>query len=357
MLTYWFMFFAAATAAVGNRVQPSFGGHLQPSSRILLAWLFAAVALVLVIGLRYEVGGDWLAYLGYVLRVRGLSLGEAQALGDPGYQLFNWLSFQLGLGIYGVNLASAACFVSGLVVFCRAQPRPALALVVSIPYMVLVLGMGYSRQGVALGLCMIGLVALGNRSTLKFVLWTLLAATFHKSAVLLIPIAVLASTRNRVWTAVWVGVAAFAAYLVLLADEVDALYTNYVLAEYQSQGALIRLLMNAVPAMLFLVWRRRFRFSQEEYKLWYWISALSLLMLVVLAVSPSSTAVDRVALYFLPLQLVIFSRLPEALGGWGKNNQALVMLVIFYYGLVQFVWLNYSTHAFAWLPYKFAPFQ
>ena len=90
-------------------------------------------------------------------------------------------------GIYGVNLMCGVFFATGLVVFCRHQRLPWLALAVSVPYMLIVVAMGYSRQGVALGIAMLGLTALGRGSTLWFILWVVFAATFHKSAVFLHP--------------------------------------------------------------------------------------------------------------------------------------------------------------------------
>ena len=70
---------------------------------------------------------------------------------------------------------------------------------------------------------------------------------------------------------------------------------------------------------------------------------------------PSSTAVDRVALYLLPLQLVVFAYLPEVAGRATTPNKDWVWLVLGYYALVQFVWFNYATHAPWWIPYRFYP--
>jgi hypothetical protein len=70
--------------------------------------------------------------------------------------------------------------------------------------------------------------------------------------------------------------------------------------------------------------------------------------------SSKPPAVDRLALYLIPLQLFVFARLPLALGptfGYG----AIIWAVILYYALVLYVWLNFATHAFAWLPYQFYP--
>jgi hypothetical protein len=80
-------------------------------------------------------------------------------------------------------------------------------------------------------------------------------------------------------------------------------------------------------------------------------------LLVVLFVSPSSTAVDPVALYMQPLQMVVFTRLPDVMGRRGLNNQGWAAMVVAYYATVLFVWLHYSTHAQYWLPYRFYPFE
>jgi hypothetical protein len=75
----------------------------------------------------------------------------------------------------------------------------------------------------------------------------------------------------------------------------------------------------------------------------------------LLAISPSSTAVDRVALYWIPLQLFVLSRLPNALGHRGGKNAVWVYAVVAYSATVQFTWLFFAQTAFAWLPYRFYP--
>ena len=56
----------------------------------------------------------------------------------------------------------------------------------------------------------------------------------------------------------WVGITAGLLYYLLLADSVDNLVTNYIDAQYQSEGAAVRIAMNALPAGLLLVLRKRF---------------------------------------------------------------------------------------------------
>lgn len=348
MIPYWILFAIPAVAALLE--QPTGGGrHKFRTLGFTLVLLFIG----LMIGLRYEVGGDWLNYLAYLLSADFAAFSEIWDAGDPGYGLLNWLASRWDGGVWQVNLVCGLIFAAGLFAFCRYQPRPWLALTVAVPYLVIVVAMGYTRQGAAIGLAMIGLVALARRrGPLHFVLWVVLAATFHKSAVLLIPIAALADNRGRWWTAAWVTAAAAAAYFTLLQDSVEGLVTNYIDARYQSDGAAIRVAMNAAPAALFVLFRKRFAMAPQEMRLWLIVSGLALAMVPALIFSPSSTAIDRMALYIIPLQLVVLSRLPEV---FGRSGRFLSPAIVLYSGVVQFVWLTFGTYAFAWLPYRLYP--
>jgi len=67
----------------------------------------------------------------------------------------------------------------------------------------------------------------------------------------------------------------------------------------------------------------------------------------------SSTATDRVALYLIPLQIFVFSRLHQITAD--RLLRAYIVLgIVGYYAAVQTVWLFFASHAHAWLPYKLA---
>jgi len=282
------------------------------------------------------------------------TLGE-YGFQDPAFIFFNMLATWLGTGVYLVNLLSAIIFSWGLVVFCRSQPRPWLALVVAVPYLITVVAIGYTRQGVAIGIAMVAMVALSKGKTFRFILWIALAALFHKSAIILIPMAILASTKRRILTLIWVTVAGLILYALLLQEAASFLIFGYLESQYQSSGAAVRIAMNAVPGALFLLLRKRFQLSPEQRSFWTWMAWSALLFVPLLIVSPSSTAVDRVALYWIPLQLFVLSRLPNALGQKNGKNVVLVYVVMAYSAAVQFVWLVLADTAFAWLPYQFYP--
>ncbi|MDC1008377.1 EpsG family protein [Gammaproteobacteria bacterium] len=353
MFFYWLLFFIPAFfALVSSSRKPSSQAGFHSTNLNPLWWAIIFV-LTFFIGLRHEVGGDWINYIYMLEKMAIRPTAESFTLmSDPGYNILSYISLKLGWGIYGVNLFCGFIFSIGLSVFCRNLPRPLLALAVSIPYLVIVVAMGYSRQGVALGIAMLGLVALTREKRFKFIMMICIATTLHKSAFLLLPIAVLASTRNRflIFSSFFILIGLV--YSLFLSTAYETLITNYVDSQYASQGAFIRLLMNAFPAAIFLLWRHRFNFNQYEEPLWVIFSYLSLLLLSLFYLTDASTALDRIGLYMLPLQLVVFSSLPEIFKKSGNINQWIVISILSYYSLVLFVWLNFATHAGLWLPYK-----
>lgn len=344
MWPYWLLFVVPLFGVLARR-------RMAVSEQRLLWWLVAAFYTVMI-GLRYQVGGDWFTYANHMQSITAGTLANALTFGEPGYYGLSWLVAQLGGSIFVVNLLCGAMVMAGVVTFARAQPRPWLALLVAVPYLIIVVAMGYTRQSVALGFALIGLVALGRQQTRAFVVWVLIGAVFHRSAVLLLPIAALAASRRRVWNLFWVCVVAALGALLLVGKDSETLWQNYVVADYQSEGGLIRVVMNAVPAVLILLFRRRLISDEAERRLWVWMAVLSLVCIPLVIIS--STAVDRVALYFIPIQMYVFARF-DRLAGSRQSRSLLVMGVVVYYAAIEFVWLNFAKTAFAWLPYHFMP--
>lgn len=348
MLLYWLLFAVFATGAVLSTSGDPFRAR-KPSPLILLAGLL----IVALVGLRFRVGADWESYEFMFSYARYAEWGRVVTFGDPGYQTLNWLVQHADFDIWVVNFVCAIVFTWGLLRLARTQPLPWLAVVVAIPYLVIVVAMGYSRQAVAIGIIMAGLAALARGASLvRFAIYVAVAALFHKTAVVVLPLLVFSSERNRFVNAL-AAIAGFVLlYDVFLADDVDKLVKNYIEAEYSSQGAAIRVAMSLVPALVMLLRGGRLGLSAAEVRIWRAFAWTSIGLMVLLVLSPSSTAVDRIALYMLPLQLVVLPRTVVLF----KSPQMGRVVVIAYAAAIQFTWLNFATHAKYWVPYHAFPF-
>lgn len=354
MWMYWLLFVLVGWSAL-NHMRPVQASMLESGRRratLGQGWFWL---LLIVVGFRHEVGGDWVNYLAHIDAAAYQNFNEVALGSDPAYNILNWFAAHYFGGVYLVNLICGGLFAWGLLAFCRSLPRPWLALLVAVPYLITVVAMGYSRQGVAIGLAMLGLVALLNGRVAAFISWIAFAALFHKSAVILAPLAVFAGGRHRFVALLGILLSTALLFVLLLQESAEALVKNYVEAEMESSGAAIRIAMNALPAAVFLIWRKRFAMTDRQRGFWTWISLGALGFVGLLVVSPSSTAVDRLALYWIPLQLVVWSHFPDVIGRPGQANSLWVVAVVAYSAAVLFVWLFFATFSSAWLPYQFYP--
>jgi EpsG family len=347
VLIYWALF---GYFAAGALLAPS--GGAQARSRPFLA--LGAVVTGLLIGLRYRVGADWDTYAYWFSYAGRGGFDRLLKFGDLAYQFLNWGFAHGGLEIWAVNLVCGAIFSWGLWRFCKAQPEPWLAFAVAIPYIAIVIAMGYTRQGVALGILMAGLASFQrNSSTVRFAVYVAVAALFHKTAVVAFPLVALASPRNRLLNLLLVIATSYLLYGLFLGDAMEQFVQHYITqTRYSSQGAGIRIAMTLFAALVLWITRRQLGLTETEWRLWRNFSLAAVAALVLLFVLPSSTAVDRISVYLMPLQLAVLSRVPIAIRSELPGRAA----VIGYSALVQFVWFNYAQFSRLWVPYQFYPF-
>jgi hypothetical protein len=358
LLIYWllFAFFAVGAFVAPLNLGPVYstpqGQSRQVPSQFRLAFIAGAIATICMIGLRYRVGPDWQTYTYIFWNAHTQYLSAALKLGDPGYEALNWIAYQLGADFWLVNLISAAIFGWGLFRFCSAQPAPWVAAAIAVPYMIIVVAMGYTRQSIALGVLMAGLARQGRgASVLNFAIYVAVAAAFHKTAVVVFPLVALAGKGSKFVSFLIAVCASVLLYDSFLQSSVSGLIKDYLDTDYSSQGALVRIAMNMLAAVLLWAFKGKLGFSDHEFKIWRNFALAAVLFVILFAVIPSSAAVDRMSLYIIPLQLAVLTRIALL----GRNRTSGIAAVLIYMFAVQYVWLNFAQHARFWVPYQLYP--
>lgn len=372
MAPYWILFFlfiALALFVNPHKFSYERSAHVSIDHQNLfyLKWIIVFI-LTFFIGFRYEVGGDWLNYKEIYFSLANKDLLEAILLAsDPLFGLMNWLSSKLFYSdwssygpinwtdnkIHGyviVNILSAFIFSIGLVRFCFSLPRPLLGIVIAIPYLIIVVSMGYVRQGAALGIIMYGITLLNSDQLWKFIFLTLIAALIHKASLIMLPMIVFVSTKNRFLIFLGITLLAIISGIILLESYIERVFANYIDAERASSGAIFRLGMLIPPSLIFLYYQSRFPFNRLLANFWRIISIGSIILFVMLFVGNFSTFIDRIALFFLPLQIAIFCFVPDI---FPKKYSAMIVIgIVIYCGMTQFAWLNFAVNSWAWIPYE-----
>jgi hypothetical protein len=344
VLVYWSIFLILAIGALLNREEST------PRVRLMFAML-VSVPTALMIGLRWEIGPDWAGYFEIFSYTKFYSLGQSVSHADPGFFALSWLLHQVDAPFWVLNFVCGLVFVVGLTAFCRQQPNPWLAYLVAFPYLVIVVAMSGDRQSVALGLLFLALNSFEGGRLVRFAFLILIAALFHGSVLLILPFCLLSYTQNGFQRALLLIAAAALGYY-FLKGAFNIYAYRYSSDRIQSTGVAYRLAMNAMSAIIFLVFERRFALDAHQARLWRNISWCTLGLALLLIVFPSSTAIDRFLLYLFPLQFVVLSRVPKILTADRHAAGQFTLLVIAYAALVQVTFLGFGKYASYYIPYR-----
>lgn len=351
MIPYLLIFAFAASFAQG--ASPN-SAKVRPGS---LLFVFYAVLIALMIGFRWQVGGDWSWDIRRMIAHKNFDVIDFMKFIDPGYGLLMWICINSGFNVWFLHLMGGAIFAFGLAKFCLNEIHPWLAMTVAVPYLIIVVAMGYDRQAVAIGFVMLAMVALQDRSLHRFIRNMILATSMHVTALGLMPLFIFGSRINKVM-AFAIGAPIFAiGYVYLLQSKAEMAVVGYINTGYSSNGAAIRVTMSVVPALVYFIFRKRFQLTDNQRIFANAMSAIAISLVVFLLLSPSSTAVDRMALYVIPLQLFILGRLPLALARSQLGYKILTLGVVTYSALVMVVWLNFGDGAAYWVPYSIIDFD
>lgn len=374
MTTYWILFSSFSFLAIllneNTATNKSFSLFQIPTNSWQYISLFLFILLTIFIGFRFDVGGDFgqyrLIYTQYAddSFIQSL-LPRSLSSVDPGWGALNWLAhsidhyesiywntvYRLGGYVY-VNFIAALIFTYFLLKFIFLMPRPLFALAIAFPYLILVVGIGYVRQGMALAIIAYAIMLLGQRKFWHYSLLILLATTFHKSAAIFLPLIFIVATKNKFLIFLGSLFLLGIIYFALIAVHIESMVANYIDYEMNSSGALIRLIMLMPPALIYLKYKNRFSFSATEHQIFSIISYASIFFLVLALTifSSNTTAIDRLGLYFIILQIIIFTNLPDLFSN--QNKIYIIIGVLLYYSLTMFVWLFFAVNSASWLPYQ-----
>lgn len=319
----------------------------------VLAMLGFWILYNFISAIRDNTAGDWYTYDEMVYLFKYMSLGQAMLDTDPAFGFFGWIGSRLGLGLYFANFICSAILSWGVLRLASRLPNPWVAITAAVPYLLIVVGYGYIRQAAAIGLLVSAICDLQDRRHFAAAIQALLAATFHNSAVVMFPLLVFAVVPRNLWTLAAFTGATLLLTNLLLATQIASVYqVGYIDQEYKSSGATVRVLMNIVPAMFFVVFHRNFGVDQRAKRIWELFAWGSVVLFIALFRYPGSTAIDRLALYLLPIQVYVFGYVVSSFANRGRPAQLLTLACVAYLTLVQMVWFFRADHAYLWVPYQ-----
>lgn len=345
---YYLVLLIAAIPALTDRIK-------KPS----LGWIGFFILLLLFVGLRYEVGGDWEGYLQISDFLNGRKLVEIFEHEEIGFNFIVWFSVYLGFGIFGANFVTTTIFLYGLFKYCERQANPWLAIVSSLPFLVIVIAMSANRQAAAIGVTFLVMAGWNKSSLNKKLILIFVAAMFHTSAAIFIVFVILDSKLSLLKKSILsIGLFVVIGKYLTSSDSILRYQVSYIgdAAVNVSYGALQQIMLNALPAIVFLIISMRSRYFRSITPHWNIILIMSIMSIILIPLSLTySVAAARISFYLFPVSIAFLATLPVI---FPASSKVLVKLCVILYGFMTlWLWLNFANTAYRHIPYNNVFFQ
>ena len=343
MIVYLAMLTFICVLAMGSLFLPKHMGSVRG-----MISLTGYTVMCLFIGLRDHVGGDWEPYSELFSAIGRLPFIVVLIIVEPLYGLCNRLVYMAGGDIHLVNLICATILLVCLFNFSRLVDMDSnVLLFIAAPYLLFVVGMGYTRQSVAVGLILNGIGYLRHGKEKTFYLFACVATLFHYSAIVLILLWWVNNFKRAAALALALAAVSPVLYSIILASDKYSIYVNND-PSIQSHGVWSRILI--ILLALFVVMAQKLHWAKEsQLRRMIIRGAITLGLIAVLSLFLSTIA-DRICLYLFFIyvlaigSVIRYARLPF-------KYLSLYFVICLSYGIF-FVWFGLSNFASAaWFPY------
>tara|TARA_B100001248_G_scaffold185401_1_gene141457 strand:+ start:399 stop:1499 length:1101 start_codon:yes stop_codon:yes gene_type:complete len=341
----------------------------NPKPLNIYSILFLVLLFSVFIGLRNEIGCDWEGYKNLFNREICTSMqnhlsGQNNCLNsfeylkykEIGFTIINLIIKSLGGNFYTANYIFSLLFLIPIIQFCSNLERPYLAILISYPYLITVIGLGSIRQSIAIAILMICINELREKRFYKYFIYIAIATLFHYSSFIFMFLPLLIDIKKdknlkRIKGAL-LGLFFVFIFLFLIFND------NFLMKQLSGYlimkdtisfiTPLIIWMMISISASIILLNYKVFRIDDSNH---FWRNYSILGIFMILPIFFNTIIAFRFLYYFYPVKIYSLSNLTkiERFKDYPKST----FLAIFIFSLsILTIWLNFANHSYCYLPYK-----
>jgi len=332
---------------------PAVSGYVTINPNKLMA-VMAAITLIVVAGLRKNIGDTFFYMHGYI--VNDFSWDRIKHQKDLGFNLFQLLLKQFSedpqILIFVTALMTNALIVA---VFYHYTRLLEIALYVYITSGAFIVSMNGVRQYLAAAIVLAATKYLFEGSFYKYLMVVLFASLFHLSALIMIPMYFI--VRLKAWTGTTFGMLFIAIAIVfgynqfsdlLFSAIKDTQYGEY--STFAEGGAnVLRVLVDAAPLIIAFLGREKLRTIFPKADI---VVNLSILGFILMVISTQNWIFARMAIYFNLYQIILMTWIIKC---FRDKDQKLIYyamivlyLIFFFYENVITLGLDYRSTYLIW---------
>jgi hypothetical protein len=301
--------------------------------------------LIFFIGFRFQVGADWNTYLDMlVYDISDPPIFKSNY--EAGFSSLIFIVQYFNFGIFAINFFSACVFILGYYFLFGKSKFFWIVTCMALPYLIFIVGMGYTRQSIAVGFIMMMLVT--DKENIFFQIVFLVFAILFHNAAFMMSIFLFFNIKNNILKIIIFCLLIL--ILFILTDQFKSLqrfYLYYLLVGKSSAGAFPRFIYALLPCFFSLFFLKKIYYSKDCMLYLSYFLVIILLFFIILV---SRTTADRLLLFLLPVQFLLIISLSNFI----KHKYKFIFLYFFIF--LQFLQMHllflYSSNIQTWFPYK-----
>ena len=320
------------------------------------------IFILLFISGRHHVGGDYVTYINIFDKIKI----EPEAFAKlQGLNYIIQILHKLNLNYFFFNFVCALIFLTGIFRFLNISNERLFVFILLIPTMIYVVGMGYTRQSVSIGLLCYAIYYWSENMNVKKYIFFILSVSIHISSIIFIFLLFYKSYEKIRIPKLFILTSMSTSILFLFYylyfnnfDNLSSAMSLDIMVINNSPLKFLKFLAHTVPIFVFLIFRKKFNKDKKIYPLYFFFIVSVVFVIVLMFIFNQLTEqssyidviADRVLLPFLLIEALIFVRLYSLINL--EYKFLFKILILFYFGLMLFVWLEFADNSFAWQPYR-----
>ena len=335
--------------------------------------IFTTSTLILIfISFRYQVGGDWYTYSINYENIKNHidAYGLYRSLAGFSSKIVILITyFTKNFFIFKESVVLGIIFC---IFYCRYLFHTNnffLSLYITFPVFLMLAGMGYVNQGIAIIICWQIMINYKNTTVSEIIFYVLIASLFHISALFFLVFLLPKISLNLMFKFIYQNISLILlmiltlvfliylfgfGYLYVIYVDIDTKLNSYLFHDYyKSYGTIFRLIL-FVPCLAVLYFFKLTYLKNSENKKMIGIVLISACILILLTYlirgSLLFAFLDRFLLYFIFLQVIVTNSYYDNYKI--KENITIDYLIYFTPLIYLFLWINFSKYSIYWTSYK-----
>ena len=322
------------------------------------------IFMLLFVSGRHNVGGDYVKYLYWFEYAKLFPTKGFSTL--LGLNYITIISQTLSLKYFFFNFLCALIFISGIFKFLNISNERLFVLILLIPTMIYVVGLGYTRQSVSIGFLCLSIYYWSENMNVKKYIFFILSVLVHISSLIFFFILFYKTYEKIKLFKLYILSASFIIFLFFiynfyfnnLSNLSSVIGLDVKINIQNSSFKYLKFLAHIFPCIIFIFFLKDFKKDKKIYPLYFFsvtltIAVIVLMIILKIIIDKSSyidVMADRLLLPFLLVEALIFVRLYSIVNL--EYKFLFKSLILFYFGFMLFIWLEFADNSHAWKPYR-----